>query len=296
MTAPQGNIFIEGARYHHALEYTATADTDVVRAALRRGLAGVNSDAIGHVVAFGDGFWRQLSRTDIPMGLMPFSALEGPRHSAPATQTDILIWLHGDSRDDVMDGVMALDDSLCDVAERTMDQPGFVYHDSRDLTGFVDGSANPKDDDRLAVALVADGQPGAGGAFVLCQKWVHDLPGFLNLDERTQEQIIGRTKADSIELEGAAMPSDSHVSRTDLKVDGVAMKMYRRSFPYGTASEKGLYFLAFSCDPFRFQVSLESMYGLTDDGVSDQLLAFSKAVSGSYAFAPSQQDLKAALV
>ncbi len=57
-----------------------------------------------------------------------------------------------------------------------------------------------------------------------------------------QERAIGRTKPDSIELEGDAMPPDSHVSRTDLKRDGEAVKIYRRSCPVGTVRDAGLYF------------------------------------------------------
>ncbi len=91
-------------------------------------------------------------------------------------------------------------------------------------------------------------RPGAGGAFVLSQKWVHDLEAFRALPIPEQECVIGRTKADSIELEGAAMPATSHVSRTDVKVDGVAQKIYRRSTPFGGAAELGLYFLAFACE------------------------------------------------
>ena len=98
-----------------------------------------------------------------------------------------------------------------------------------------------------------------------------------------QERVIGRTKPDSIELEGDAMPSDSHVSRTDLKRDG---KIYRRSCPVGTVRDAGLYFLAFSADPQRFQWLLDSMFGRTGDGLHDRLLHFSRPVTGSFFYAP----------
>jgi putative iron-dependent peroxidase len=87
------------------------------------------------------------------------------------------------------------------------------------------------------------------------------------------------------------MPDDSHISRTDLTVEGVPMKIYRRSAPFGSVTEKGLLFLAFGCELVRFTSQLESMYGLTEDQKIDQLLNFSKAVTGSYWFAPSQEDL-----
>jgi putative iron-dependent peroxidase len=107
--------------------------------------------------------------------------------------------------------------------------------------------------------------------------------------------VIGRTKADSVELQGDAMPADSHVSRTDAKVDGVAMKIFRRSFPYGTVTRHGLYFLAFACDVERFDVQLRRMYGVSGDGLQDRLTGFSRAVTGAYWFAPAKEDLDAAL-
>ncbi len=109
-----------------------------------------------------------------------------------------------------------------------------------------------------------------------------------------QERIIGRTKPDSIELEGDAMPPNSHVSRTDVKLDGTALKTYRRSAPFGGAGEKGRYFIAFSCDPMRFDVMLRRMFGTWEDNEHDQLIHYSTPTSGSYWFAPSEEDLAAA--
>ncbi|MDH5749785.1 MAG: Dyp-type peroxidase, partial [Rhodospirillales bacterium] len=168
---------------------------------------------------------------------------------------------------------------------------GFLYRDSRDLTGFIDGTANPKGGDIQIAALIPEGSNEAGGALMLSQRWVHDLEAFGKVPVAEQERIIGRTKPDSIELEGDAMPPDSHVSRTDVKVGEIAQKIYRRSFPIGTAAEHGLYFLAFACDIGRFQVQLERMFGVAGDGVHDRLIEFSKPVTGSYWFAPSMETL-----
>ena len=297
MSKPQPGIFIEGNRTQHALEYVLKPDiTDAaIKAALKRARASV-ATGVAQVVAFGPRLWMRLAADRMPLGFSDFHPLNGPKAQAPATQRDIFVWLHGPARDDVLDAALAVDHALRDVAERELDLPGFVYHDSRDLTGFVDGSANPKDiPARQEAALVPKGQPGAGGAFVLSQRWVHNLDAFNKLPQADQERVIGRTKPDSIELEGDAQPKDSHVSRTDLKIDGVGQKMYRRSMPYGTAGEHGLYFLAFTCDQTRFEVVLNSMYGRTDDGVTDHLMQFSKAVTGSYWFAPSEGDLEKAV-
>src|SRR5204862_3614069 len=52
----------------------------------------------------------------------------------------------------------------------------FVYRDGRDLSGYVDGTENPKGDAAREAAIVAgDGAGLGGGSFVAVQRWVHDL-------------------------------------------------------------------------------------------------------------------------
>ena len=286
----QAGIFQGGSRYHHFLEYTLppAAPRSAVAAAVQAG----RGDGPAVVVAFGARLWGEIAPKDMPVGLRGFSAIKGADPLlAPATQRDLLFWVQGAGRDDVLDRAMALHRALGTAARLELDLTGFTYHDSRDLTGFIDGTANPKDAERYDVALVPQGRPGAGGAFVLSQKWVHDLEAFGALPVAEQERVIGRTKTDSIELEGAAMPADSHVSRTDVKVDGVAQKIYRRSTPFGGAAEHGLYFLAFAQELARFDVQLRRMFGVSEDGLPDRLMAFSRPITGSYWFAPSEDAL-----
>ena len=52
-----------------------------------------------------------------------------------------------------------------------------------------------------------------------------------------------------------------------------------------------LCFLAFACELSRFDVLLRSMFGASGDGIHDRLIEFSRAVTGSYWFAPSEEDL-----
>lgn len=263
-----------------------------VRAAARPG----RGDGPAVVVAFGPQFWGEIAPAatpgDRPEGLCDFAVIEGAGGLlAPATKRDLLFWVQGDARGDVLDRALAIHRALGAAAHLELDLTGFAYRDSRDLTGFIDGTANPKDAERREVALVQAGLPGAGGAFVLSQKWVHDLEAFRALPVAEQERVIGRTKADSIELEGAAMPADSHVSRTDVKRGDVAQKIYRRSTPFGGAAEHGLYFLAFAREPSRFDVQLRSMFGVSEDGLCDRLTGFSRPTTGSYWFAPSEDTL-----
>ena len=178
-----------------------------------------------------------------------------------------------------------------EVAVLADEQTGFLYHDGRDETGFVDGTANPPVRRAADVALVPLGTPGEAGSHVLAMRWVHDLDAFHRLSIHEQERVFGRTKLDSVELSHGEKPPDAHIARVELDVEGEELEIFRRSVPYGTIQESGLYFVAFSADPSRFQRMLARMFGI--DGVRDRLTDFSTPASGAYYFAPSINALRA---
>ncbi|MDP6951751.1 MAG: Dyp-type peroxidase [Alphaproteobacteria bacterium] len=279
---PQYGIFAAGQSHQVALEFllSQNVEDDAVRAALS------NLALDGCVLALEPVLHRRLSGQSVE-GLVPFEAIEGSDGKvAPATQGDVLVWLQASERDTLFDAARAAAGALAPVATLALECTGFRYHDSRDLTGFIDGTANPTGALARQTALDTD-----GGAHVLTQKWVHDLPAFEALPISAQEEVIGRTKADSVELTGDAMPADSHVSRTDVAVDGEPQRIYRRSFPYGSLSEHGLFVLAFASDATRFRLMLARMFGVAGDGVRDRLTDFSKPVSGAYWYAPGANAL-----
>jgi putative iron-dependent peroxidase len=174
-------------------------------------------------------------------------------------------------------------DKIARVAEETSSWP---YHHDRDLTGFIDGSKNPTLINAPDIALIPEPGPGAGGSILLLQKWAHDSVAWESLPVQRQENVIGRTKVDSVELENK--PNDSHVARTDQDVFG---KIFRRNMPFGTVTEHGTMFVGFSSDQRRLVEMLESMAGLKD-GVRDALTSYTRALTGSYYFVPSISGLK----
>ena len=132
----------------------------------------------------------------------------------------------------------------------------------------------------------------SGGAISGAMRWVHDLAAFHALAQPEQEDVFGRTKPDSIELDDDVKPPTAHIARVVVEDEnGDELEIFRRSVPYGTVGEAGLSFLAFSADLGRFEIMLARMFGTTGDGLSDRLLAFTKPVSGSFFFAPSIEDL-----
>jgi porphyrinogen peroxidase len=101
--------------------------------------------------------------------------------------------------------------------------------------------------------------------------------------------VIGRTKPDSEERDDK--PETAHISRVVIEEDGEELEIFRRSAPYGRIQELGLYFVAFSADPTRFEKMLNRMFGVTD-GIHDRLTDFTKPVSGAFYFAPSIESIK----
>lgn len=298
----QPGIFALGTRTHHHLELDVhpAATTEAIADALRalRGPTGTAGGA-NIVVGFGPELWASLAdRWDQPQGFADFARIDGiDGFSAPSTQHDLWIWIHGTGPDLVLDTARFALGVFADVAALALEQPSFVYKDSRDMTGFIDGTANPPIEEARTVACLGDGVPGDGGSFVLAQRWVHDLEAFDALAVADQEAVFGRSKADSVEMDDVAKPTDAHIARVEIDdAHGEERPIFRRSTPFGTVREQGLYFLAFCRDQSTFTAMLHRMFGLAGeggaaDGARDRLLDFSRPVSGSFYFAPSLDAL-----
>ncbi|MDC5854420.1 Dyp-type peroxidase [Vibrio europaeus] len=238
-------------------------------------------------IAFTKAFWIKLDMA-VPAELIDFPQLGEGDVVAPSSDVDVLIHCHSNRHDlhfyllrkffaQVSDDVAVIDETY-----------GYRYLDSRDMTDFVDGTENPKDAQREEVAIIPQGK-FAGGSYVMVQRFIHNLPSWNRLNVSAQEKVIGRTKPDSIELDD--VPAASHVGRVDIKEEGKGLKIVRHSLPYGSVSgEHGLLFIAYCNTLHNFKAMLESMYGATD-GKTDQLLRFTKAVTGAYFFAPSSEML-----
>ena len=292
MTVPQFGIFAQGTIAHEFIEFDLRPDVEMGRAtaALAQLRApSVSAGGINLVIGFGSELWKTVAPDQAPADLgnfSPIGRLGG--HHAPATQHDFWLWISGSSQDVVFEHARAAVKMLSDVATVASEQPCFVHRDSRDLTGFIDGSANPMTHEAPEAALIPDGQPGEGGAHVLVMRWIHDLAAFEKLPVKEQEGVIGRSKPSSIEMTGEALPADAHIARVQINDEaGEELPIYRRSVPYGTVAEHGLYFVAFSADRTRFDRMLARMFGTDADRVHDHLTDFSRPVTGSFYFAPS---------
>lgn len=240
------------------------------------------------VTGFRPELWNKTAPEDAPAGIEGFNRSVTGRDgfTMPATQHDAVLWISGSSYDVVFDVAHeAISDlkSLASVAEETSSWP---YRHDRDLTGFIDGTENPTLVDAPDVALIPEGEPGAGGTILLLQKWAHNTAGWESLSTGDQERVMGRIKLTSVELDNKA--PDSHVASTDQDKFG---KIFRRNMPYGTVTSHGTMFVGFSADQRRLSRMLESMAGVTS-GVRDALTYYTRPLTGAYYFVPSNERLR----
>jgi porphyrinogen peroxidase len=286
MGTPQSGIFGLGTSSHAYLEFDlrpGTPPRDLITALANLREPRMTIGGINLVSGFRPELWRQVVPDGMPRDFAGFNEdIRGTdNYVMPATQHDAVLWLSGSAYDVVFDEsrqAMATVSSLAFVAEETSSWP---YRYDRDLTGFIDGTENPSLLEAPDVLVVPDGVPGAGGTILLLQKWVHEATPWESLEVEAQERVIGRRKADSVELD--PRPADSHVAKTDQDDFG---HVFRRNMPYGTVTNHGTMFVGFSADQRRLSKMLDSMAGLAD-GVRDALTNYTKPLTGAYYFIPS---------
>ncbi len=248
------------------------------------------------VVAFGAAMWSAIGNGTHPKELRPFKKVSGRKHAAPATGGDILLHINSTRHDLNFELARALLKHLGPAVTVIEEVHGFSYMDSRDMTGFIDGTANPKGAaERRAAALIGAEDPAfAGGSYVLTQRYVHNLAAWEKLSVHEQEMRIGRTKKESVELSETVKPPTAHISRVEIKQNGRELKIVRHSMPYGQArGDAGLFFIAYARGLGIFESMLASMFGAAGDGQYDHLMDFSQPVTGSFFFAPSLKMLAA---
>jgi putative iron-dependent peroxidase len=291
VSTPQSGIFALGTASHAYLEFDArpgAAARELVRAVASLREPRTTMGGVNLVAGFRPELWREVVPDDSQLRIEGFNRdlVGADGYTMPATQHDAVLWLSGSAYDVIFDTARAAIGALDVVAAVAEETSSWPYQHDRDLTGFIDGNENPTLIDAPELAVIPEGSPGAGGTILLLQKWRHDATAWESLPVAQQEQVIGRTKDQSVEL--ADKPADSHVARTDQDSFG---KIFRRNMPYGTVTDHGTMFVGFSAEQRPLTAMLESMAGLTD-GVRDALTRYTQPFTGAYYFVPSTQGLR----
>lgn len=299
MPEPQPGLFAQGLSHHMHVEFAVNpaANIDALRDAITNARR-VATGLVGPNVTWGFSptLWSALSPGTLPETVKPLVEVRGKTGLvAPSTQWDIWAWCSGASAESVGATAATIVDALANVADLQLQLPAYTAPDSRDPTGFVDGTENPLPDEAYEVAVFPADSVGAGGSAVLVQKWVHNLTAFEALPLDEQEGVIGRTKQESIELPDGEIPMTSHVKRnTVLDAEGEERHIYRRNTPYNLGDEIGTQFIGATNDPDLMIEMLERMFGATEDGLIDMLATFSTVVNGSMYFVPAMSALTTA--
>jgi porphyrinogen peroxidase len=302
MATPQPAILgnLEEHQWYVHMSRVKGADLGVIKTALKNLRADCAAQKVNLGLFFGPTLLAELTK-DVPDDFQPYPGYQSPDgKAAKATQEELLVWVHSNHKGLCWETQYKFRTAVkghMNVARETL---AWIYKNSLDLTGFIDGTGNPAPGDQRDRAIVADGQKGAGGSFLIAQRWVHDLEYFNGLSHTDQENTFGRTKKDSTRLE-VQVPT-SHLSHVELR-DGATAdaskpkrgEMVRRSTPYalhdGTV---GLYFLGFCKTQAPLRERMEAIYGMKGQA-RDALTNYSTPASGSYYFAPSVEALDTAL-
>ena len=245
--------------------------------------------AFNGFVGIGANFWDTFYPDSRPALLKPFPAMNEGIRDAPAMEYDLFIHIRCDRYDILHLVANEINQMFEDLVELVDEERGFRFMDSRDLTGFVDGTENPKGRHRQEVALVGNEDKAfASGSYVHVQKYMHNLSKWHRLPLKKQEDIFGRTKVDDIEYESEDKPLTSHTKRVNLKdAQGNPLEILRQSMPYGSIREQGLIFISVCRTPEHFEQMLRSMVHGDGHGNHDHLMLFTKALTGSSFFVPS---------
>ncbi|XP_018646659.1 Dyp-type peroxidase, putative [Schistosoma mansoni] len=239
-------------------------------------------------VGFGMDYLRKISHNFLLRGIENYEYRErsGKFGKLPKTGGDIFV--HAKCNDHGM--LFDLADSIIQnmppgCMDKFEDIYGWIYHDRRDLSEFVDGTENPKRmDDRAEVAI----NKRTGGSYAVVQKWVHNMSLLYKAADGEKERWIGRTIKDSYEL--IRKPDTSHVARMVGSAEFKAKKKYRivrQAQPYGTLSGgAGLLFIAYAADIDNFNFMLDRMTGHSGDKKNDNIMVFSRCVTGNYWYFP----------
>jgi porphyrinogen peroxidase len=234
------------------------------------------------VVGLGESLLKCIGK-DIK-GMHSFPAYSGAGFDVPSTPVALWCWLRGADRGELVHEAREVESALMPAFDLVKVIDSFQYRDSRDLTGYEDGTENPEGEDATAVAIVSGQGDGLdGSSFVAVQQWLHDLDYMESMDDEERDHVIGRRLSDNEEIEDA--PESAHVKRTAQEDFEPEAFVLRRSMPWADESGEGLVFVSFGKSFDAFEALLNRMTG-KDDGIVDALFRISQALSGSYFWCP----------
>lgn len=298
MARPQVGVYAEPNL--HGLTLLMNVMTDDVDA-VRRKLARIPSIAselddrfsesmLSVFVAIGSDYWDHLYPTQRPAQLGSFPELRDGDRQAPRESVDLLLCIRSDRYDVNFQSARTFLEWLGHDVELLDEIRTFRFMDGRDLTGFIESPDNPHGMRRRQFATIKaeDDKHFAGGAYLLMQKFRHDLRRWEQLSVDMQEHVMGRQKITGERISEAVLSLVTHAQKSRL-VDAhdQPLLLLRQNMPWGDLREQGLLAMYFSGDAQHLVQWLKQRYIADNDGDYDPLLDYVEAVANGSYFAPS---------
>jgi putative iron-dependent peroxidase len=270
------------ARYL-TLSIAQPARTEHIKAALSALAKVADGDEV--VVGVGASLAEQLgARVE---GLKPFPHFPGAKVKIPVTpaaSAALWCWIRGDDRGTILHTSRAIEAVTGDAFRVEAVVDGFRHREGRDLSGYEDGTENPKGVKAQRTAVVSGKGAGLdGSSFVAVQQWLHNFPAFDAMSTREQDNAVGRRRRDNVELGNA--PESAHVKRTAQENFEPEAFVVRRSMPWIEGERAGLMFVSFGTSFDAYEAQMRRMAGI-DDGVIDALFRFTLPLTGAYYWCP----------
>lgn len=219
-------------------------------------------------------------------GLHAFPSYTGAGFDIPSTPSALWVWARGEDRGELFHRSRLIERTLAPAFRLEQALDAFRHDRGRDLTGYEDGTENPKGGKARMAAIVQAPSRLAGSSFVAVQQWAHQFERFEAMAPRQRDDAIGRRRSSNLEFDGA--PPAAHVKRTAQENFEPAAFVVRRSMPWADAMRAGLVFVAFGCSLDAFEAQLRRMVGL-DDGITDALFKFTRPLTGAFYWCPGMR-------
>ncbi|MGH8661637.1 MAG: Dyp-type peroxidase [Burkholderiales bacterium] len=281
MSTPQPGILLPIPRHARHLTFSLRPGANP-RPTLRE-LSRL-ADGQGTVAGIGESVALALGRNI--EGLRAFPAYTGAGLDIPSTPSALWIWARGEDRGELFHRSRLLERALAPAFRLEGALEAFRHEEGRDLTGYEDGTENPKGRKSRVAAIVQAPSRFAGSSFAAVQQWEHQFERFEAMSPRQRDATIGRRRSSNEEIAGA--PLSAHVKRTAQESFEPAAFVVRRSMPWADAMRAGLVFVSFGSSLDKFEAQLRRMAGL-EDGIADALFTFTRPLTGAYFWCPGMR-------
>lgn len=253
--------------------------------------------AISCIMGFGAEAWGKLfPKRGKPKELEIFKEIKGSKYTAVSTPGDIFLHIRAARLDVCLEAAAIISSKLQGAVYPIDEVQGFRYFDGRAIIGFVDGTENPENEERLASATIGGDDPDfTGGSYAFVQKYLHDMNAWNALSTEEQEKAIGRRKFNDVELSDEEKPENAHNAVTNIEdEDGNELKIVRANMAFANPAkgEFGTYFIGYAGKFSTTRKMLENMFIGEPTGNTDRLLDFSTAATGTLFFVPSAELLE----